>query len=930
MVRVGTHRFSHSRLIGAACASLLLAGCGILLTPHYRLERAQREMQAGEWQDAAVDLKIVVQKQPNNAQAWLLLAQLSLDAGDLVGANSGVTHAMAAGAKGPNVDELRARIWIEGGQPQQLLDALAQHSIELAEPDGTLLTARALLLLRQPDAALAKLQPLLAAQPGLTEARDILAEALAGEGQFTPALQQLDVAMRHDAKSPEPPLLEGLILQQLGQYAAAQDALELALKRMRPTEPMIHRVKALVALTQVHLALGDLKAAAGSEAAVAKLAPQSPATALLDARLKIARKNLAGGVSELEQIVVAAPGYTEARLLLGAALLQRGDLQQAQQQLEQVVESAPDNLAARKLLAEVQLKLGQPEGALSVLSPALATADLDPQLLSLYSAAASGTGDKQALIEALQASERAHPNDQTVLLNLTTAYLAAGEPEQALGVIEKTTDNGDSRRDRLLIASLLAVRGPGAAGSEVQSLLAAHPRDPGVLDLAASFYVTRGEIKDARAMLRAALAIDPDNVGSQIDLARLDEAAGDASAAESRLQAALKAHPDALPIRLALADVMVRMKAYDSARALLEAAGPNAGPQVKFALAQVALASGDLKAADAAIDQALAAQPGQAALVEDAGLLLMKANQFDAALARFTQATQLAPKNAGYWLNSARAQLALNQPLAARSSLNQADRLQPQWLPVVGTLAYLDMHQGDGQAALARIQALLAQRPHDPGVLELEGDVDAFLRQPAAAEAAYAKAQQQRPSARLAANLYRVRLMAHAPEPQQPLEQWLAREPQSWAIRDLLGEYYLSVRKSPSLAAQQFKAVVAQDPNDVVALNNLAWALNQIGDPGAVALAERAYRLAPNLSSVDDTLGWVLARSGKAAGAIDYLRRAAKLDPSDPNVEYHLAYALAKSGHPAEARQILTKILSNGQPFDGRSQAQQLMTSIKS
>ena len=96
--------------ICAASVALLLAGCGVLLTPQYRLERAQREIQAGEWQKAAVDLRIVVQKQPNNSQAWLLLARISLDAGDITGATTGVKRAMAAGATGPTVDVLRARI----------------------------------------------------------------------------------------------------------------------------------------------------------------------------------------------------------------------------------------------------------------------------------------------------------------------------------------------------------------------------------------------------------------------------------------------------------------------------------------------------------------------------------------------------------------------------------------------------------------------------------------------------------------------------------------------------------------------------------------------------------------------------------------------------------------------------------------------------
>jgi len=920
---------TRAKVIVPACAAVLLAGCGVLLTPKYRLERAQREIRAGQWQAAAIDLRIVVKKEPRNAQAWLLLAQLSFDAADPQGAESSLKHAVVAGAKGPLVDELRARIWLQTGQAQRLLDAVAHRGIALPDPEGTIATARALLATRQPAAALAKLQPLLAARPDLVEARDVAAESLAGQSRLGAALQQLDQAMQQDPKAAEPPLLKGLILQQQGQFASAQDALELALKLMSPAEPIVHRVRALIALTEVRLALGHIGAAAASEAAVAKLEPQSPATALLDARLKIAHKDLEGAVAELEQVLVAAPGFNEARTVLGATLMQRGDLQQAQQQLADVVQSAPDDLAARKLLAQVRLKLGQPEQALSVLSPALSTDVLDPQLLSLYGDAATRAGDKGALIEALQRSEHERPTDTAVLLNLTAAYLAAGHAGQALSTIQKTTDDGDLRRERLLIATLTAAKGPEAAAAEVERLVAAHPRAPGILDLAASYYMSQGRTKDARAALHTALSLNPHDLSSQVALARIEEGSGDLKGAQHRLEAVLKAHPTALPVRLTLADLMVRAKAYDGARALLDAAGPHAGPEVKFALARVALARGDLKAANAALDQAIAEQPGQASMIEDAGLLLMSANQFDAALARFAQATQLAPKDAGYWLNSARAQLALNQPVAARSSLDRAEELDPSSLPVISTLAYLDLRQGNGQAALARVKSRLLQHPLDPGLLQLEGDVESALHEPAAAEAAYGKAQQQRPSARLAANLYRERLIAHAAEPQRPLEQWLARQPQSWPIRDLLGEYYLGIGNSPQRAAQEFKSVIAQQPHDVVALNNLAWALNQMSDPGALRIAQRAYQLAPSLSSVNDTLGWVLVREGKAGDAVAYLRRAAKLDPKDPDVEYHLAYALAKTGQPAEARQILARILSTRQPFGSRADAQHLLTSVK-
>lgn len=915
--------------IGIALASLVLAGCGAFLTPHARIERAQREMQGGKWRDAAFDLRAVLQKDSHNIQAWLLLAQLSLDSADPIGAQSALNHAIGAGAKRPQVDDLRARTWLATGNAKALLDALAHGTINLPQPNRTVMFARALLATGQANQAISALQPLVASQPGLTEARDLLAESLTQESKFPAALEQLNAAMQRDPKSPEPLLVEGRIFEWLGQFPAAERSLARALARMPAAEPIAHRLTALIALTESRLALGEVDAAATSQTALSKLEPLAPETLVLDARINLARGKLQAGTDELERVVVHSPDFVQARMLLGAAFLQRGDMQQAQQQLQRVVEQTPDNIQARKLLAEVQLKLGQPDAALSVLTPALSARTLDPQLLSLVGDAASRTGNSQALIQALERSAREHPHDPHAAVNLAAVYLSTGQSEQALALLEKTPDQGDLRRDQLLVAALLATRGPSAAGKAVDQLLAAHPHDAGVLNLAAAYSVSQNQLDRARAQLRDALANRPDDVTSLITLARVEQAAGDPAAAQRRLSAALAAHPDVLAIRFALADALARTRAFAQARSVLEAAkAARTEPAVQFELARVALAQGDMNQANTALDQAIAVRPSDAAVIEEAGMLLLQANQYDAALARFARAAALAPGNDAYWLNSARAQLALNQSPAARASLEKAAQLHPHWLPVVSALALIDLRQGNGHAALSRVDALLADQPRDPGALELKGDVEAAVGQPAAAVAAYTDAQQLRPSAPLAVKLYSAELASHAVNPAQPLEQWLEHEPNDWRVRDVLGNYWLAVH-SPQQAVAQFKLVIAAAPEDVLALNNLAWAMSQIGDPHAQSLAERAYRLAPKAAAVNDTLGWILVRRGQNAAALTYVERAVQLDPKAPELEYHYAYALAKTGQPAQARAILSRILSSPKPFDSRREAQRLLASIR-
>jgi tetratricopeptide (TPR) repeat protein len=825
----------HSTLIRAgvlgtpAVMAVLLSGCGLLITPQHRIAVARKEMKAGEWQAAAGELRTVLQGHPNDAEAWEVLAEVSFGAGDINGAQSSLKHAVAAGAKGPQLDALRLRVWLAAGQAQAVIAAIAGHTVDAGEPTQSLDLARAYVAAGQADKAVAILQPLLAAHPDLTPARVALAEALVRQGQLDPALQQLATALQRDPKSAQALLLKGRILASQGQYAAAEQALTAALAAMSPARPLLDRAGALIALAEAQLAQGKVAAAAKSQAALAAVVPGAPVAQLLAGRIALARGDLSAGIDQLQGVVARAPGFLAARLYLGAAELAQGNLQQAQQQLEQVVQAAPDNIQARKLLATVRLRLGQPEAALSALTPALESQPGDPGLLYLLGAAGRRGGDSKPAVQALERKLQADSKDQTAAL----------------------------------------------------------------------------------------------------DLARVQAATGDLAAARSTLSTALAANPEALPVRLALAEVLVRTKALPQALALMQAADkPGAAPDIPLAIARIQLLQGQVKAAQATLDQAIAAHPGQAPLAAAAGALLLAANQYGPALAHFAQATALAPDDALYWLDSARAQLALNESAAARDSLLKAAQIRPNWPPVVGMLAFMDLHAGKGPAALARVDALVASQRNDAPALALKGYVEAALGNTAAAMAAYTQAQALHPTAQVAVQLFRVRLAGHEAHPEKPLEDWLAREPGDWRIHEVLGEYYLGVSNLQP-AERQLEAVVRQSPDNIVALNNLAWLYGKLDDPRAEATAERAYQLAPQAPQVDDTLGWILARGHQAARAVPLLARAVKLTPGDPEVEYHYAYALFNSGKRAEAERLLTKLLATSRPFESRAAAMQLLAATK-
>jgi putative PEP-CTERM system TPR-repeat lipoprotein len=914
---------------GVLALALGLAGCGALIPAHYRVEFARKDLAKGNWHAAGVELHTVVQSHPKNAEAWLLLTRLALDTADFADAQANLNHALTSGAKGPQVERLEVRTWLDTGQPQVVLDAFAHHRLAMRGAEAQLAIARAYLALGQPDKAIPILNPLLAANPADTQARVVLAEALGRQRNLQAAMQQLDLAMQHDRHSPEPPLLMGRILASVGNLPAAEQSLALAVQRMRPSEPVPYRLTALSTLTSVRLAQGEIDRAAESQAALARLEPGAPLTRLLDARIKLARHDLPDAINELERVVADVPNFVEARTLLGAALYSHGDLEQAQEQLERALQQAPANPQARALLAAVQLKLNEPQAALNVLTPELDSKALNPQMLALLQQVADRAGNQQVLIAALERSVKAQPDNQVLKLNLAQIYLDTNHADKALALLTQMPDAGDLRRDGLLVAALTAVKGAGAAAQQVSEFLHAYPGSPGMLRLAAGFYVRQGHPGRAQTLLEEALRADPNDVQAIMALAQLQSASGNSPGAEQTLRAGLAANPKTLPIRIALAQSLAQEKHFKQAVSLLnDAHAPASDPTLAFARARVYLAENDLPQANAALDHAIALEPGSANPVELAGVMLLQAKEYSAALSRFEQATTLEPNDAAYWLNTARAQMGLKQPLAARGSLEKATQLRPAWLPAVAALTVLDLRDHNGAAALGRLDALLEKRPNDPGLLALKGDVELVGGDLKDAQAAYEASQRIRPSADVAAKLFQVALDAHRPDPQKPLEDWLAKEPNDVGIRDVLGNYYLTTRQLPA-AAKTFQAVLRLSPDNLVALNNLAWLDSQLGNPDAQSLAERAYRLAPQAPSVEDTLGWILARKHDTARALPLLGQAATASHGDPEIEYHYAYALVAAGQRAEARKILTRLLATPSKFESRHDAKRLLAATR-
>lgn len=123
-------------------------------------------------------------------------------------------------------------------------------------------------------------------------------------------------------------------------------------------------------------------------------------------------------------------------------------------------------------------------------------------------------------------------------------------------------------------------------------------------------------------------------------------------------------------------------------------------------------------------------------------------------------------------------------------------------------------------------------------------------------------------------------------------------------------------------AADLYNRVLGIDPNNALALNNLAFmnADNGTNLDQAMTFAERAKQQAPQSPDVADTLGYVYFRKNLNSEALEIFKQDVQDQPANPTFHLHLAMALLKQGDKQGAREEAQKALKTAPP----SQHQQI------
>lgn len=130
-------------------------------------------------------------------------------------------------------------------------------------------------------------------------------------------------------------------------------------------------------------------------------------------------------------------------------------------------------------------------------------------------------------------------------------------------------------------------------------------------------------------------------------------------------------------------------------------------------------------------------------------------------------------------------------------------------------------------------------------------------------------------------------------------------------------------------AETHYKAILAEQPDNVLALNNLAFLYSQQNNPQALELAKKAYEKAPESAAILDTYGYILVKQGQHAEGLTVLEKAASLAPKTNDIQFHLAEAYSVNDNNPKAIEILETIVKAEQNFSEKKAAVSLLDKLK-
>lgn len=918
---------SYNALLIAALLSGLLAasGCENNQNPDELFDNATTSMEAGDINTAIVQLKSILQTNPDHIPSRTQLGRLYLTSGDILGAQKELEYALNHGGNKEEIIPPLLNAYISSGKTKEAtelpLDGLSKDSLAVAY------SFQAQAYQRQ----------------GNTDKAEELVQKANDLSPQTPEVKTTTAAF---STATDPKQAESLlrdVVEENPDYAPAWSQ-----------------------LANIYRTDKNLESAEKAYDEALKLNPQNAADYIRRASLRIEQGNFDGAQEDLQSARSLAAGYYEIDFLQGVIHLSNKNYMDAQSSLQQAhtknneffpvqyylalnssligqydtalehavtyFEQSPDHLQGRLLLAQVHLKLEHYQEALHLLED---VANAHPENVSLLSSLADayhGLGNFDKELGVLDKLNILVPDNQHIQYRRIDALFRTDQSEEALTLANEllvkfpdswqTTkliiqfyssqqrlpeavkaaeafvrNNPDNANGYSMLGmTQLQLKDNEAAEKSFLQARQLSPNSIGALHNLASLAMITGEPSEARKYYQQALEIDKEHLTTLIKLAILEQNTS-RQAFIKHLETAIDYHPDQLQPRYLLARYYLNNSETDKVLTTLGDLDirKNYNHDIALLLTEYDLKIKDYEGASRNVAMVLRNSP------EDVNGLFM-----------YSQILQ-----------------AENRPDDAKKQLEKALKINPDH--ILSNLANINWLLAEKQydSVVKESDRLLEIYPDNPNFLLTKGKALAALERNTQAEEVLKQAYENSPTQQTLIPYASVLYKRSPAECFETLEAWLEDNSDDTGTRNILAGLYLQNGDSKK-ATENYEKVLKVSSDNLIALNNLAWEYRQKKPEKALEYAQKATSLNSS-PPILDTLAVVLMHNNqneRALRTINQITDNKTVEDTDPSYFYHKAQILMALGKTSESRTILTALISKESQFSEKEDAQNLLKTL--
>ena len=888
--------------------------------------QAEAFLAKGQLKAAEIELKKAVQADPQNLSAHYRLATVQMQLGEAAAAEHEAKVARDGGYDPDHTVPLLAETYLAQQKFKQLLEEFPGDQGGPAERAGVLVArGYAQLALQNRDEASRSFKAAQALAPDA--AQPILAEAklLLAERKFDAAEPLFDRVLNIDPKSNEARFGRANVLRAAGKTDQA-----LALLDQQIDEAPFY-VPARIARTEILLSQGKDGPAKADVQAILAAQPGSVSGIYLDAYLAAKANDFEKANTQLDRISGAIASIPRGYYLKALVEFRLGHLDQAADAAQRYVARNPDDLAGEKLIGLIDLALRRPADTIDALSKFEANGKADAQALDLLGRSYMQLGKTAEALAAFGAAAKLAPGDAGLQVRLGQAELRSGHRSEGISDLEQSLNLAPSApAAEMLVLTELFAGNPQGATDAANKLQQAEPSNPASGNLLGLIKLAQFDLAGAQQQFAELVKQNPDFVPAHLNLAKALELAGKPEEAEKTLSEALSKQPANAIVLTRLVELLGREGKTDAAVAAAErahtAAPQNQGITVGLIDLYIRAGAKD-KALALARDQART-NPDNVQLIAARARAELASRLNNEAAESFRRLVEIAPAQLTFRRQLAALLLSNGDLDGAQQAIDKAIEINPEPQLVADRIA-IALKTSGVAGAVATAHQLSEKYPKLATAPALEGDAYLAGKEYDKADDAYGKAMQQAPSVMLALRLAQAKAAAGNKDAAAGvLRDWMSKHPDDGAVATVLSGFDLAAQRFDQAKAELERALQTA-PQNVVALNNLAWLYQRSGDSRARSFAERAYLLEPNSAQTQDTLGWILVEKGQSANAIGLLQEASATPSASPAIRYHYAVALNQLGKSAEARKILSELINSAPAnFDDKPAAEKLLAEL--